>query len=152
MKLEPLMTYKAELGPPHEVGTGPGGTRRIVPVTGGRFEGPKLKGRILPEAGADWLMIGADGVGRLDVRGTFETDDGAFLYVRYRGVLHLNEKVANALAGEGSTEYGDTYFMTQPVFETGDERYAWLNSVVAVAEGRVLPAAVEYRVHQLVNG
>jgi hypothetical protein len=42
--------------------------------------------------------------------------------------------------------------MTQPRFETGDSRYAWLNRVVAVAEGRVLPSAVAYRVFKLVNG
>jgi hypothetical protein len=41
--------------------------------------------------------------------------------------------------------------MTQPRFETGDPRYAWMNSIVAVAEGRVLPGAVEYRVFQVVN-
>ncbi len=49
-------------------------------------------------------------------------------------------------------QYGDTYFMTQPRFETGDPRYQWINRIVAVAEGRVLPNAVEYHVYQLVNG
>jgi hypothetical protein len=151
MKLEPLMTYRAQLRPPVEVGAGPLGTRTIFDVTGGSFEGARLRGRILP-SGGDWLLVGPDGVGRLDVRATFETDDGARIYVRYRGVLELNEKIRKALEGGESTEYGDTYFMTQPVFETGDRRYAWLNSVVAVAEGRLLPGEVEYRVYRLLNG
>lgn len=151
MKLEPLMTYRAELRPPVEVGAGPLGHRRIVDVSGGTFEGPRLRGRILP-SGADWLLIGADGFGRLDVRATFETEDGAFFYVRYRGVLELNEKVVAALEGRAEMDYGDAYFVTQPVFETGDPRYAWLNTVVAVGEGRVLPGAVEYCVHHAVSG
>jgi hypothetical protein len=151
MKLEPLMTYRAQLRPPVEVGAGPLGTRTIFDVTGGSFEGSRLRGRILP-SGGDWLLVGPDGVGRLDVRAAFETDDGALIYLRYRGVLELNEKIRNALEGGESTEYGDTYFMTQPVFETGDPRYAWLNSVVAVAEGRLLPGEVEYRVYRLLNG
>ena len=93
--------------------------------------------------------MGSDGVGRLDVRATLETHDGARIYVQYYGVLVLNEAVAKALSEGGETQYGDTYFMTQPRFETGDPNYAWLNSVVAVAEGRALPSAVEYRVYQV---
>ncbi|MDB4433485.1 DUF3237 domain-containing protein [bacterium] len=149
-KLEYLMTYRADLKPPVEIGAAPTGTRRIFDVTGGEFEGPRLKGKILA-SGADWLLIGGDGVGRLDVRATFETHDGAQIYLQYHGVLVINEKIVRALDEGKESQYGDTYFMTQPRFETGDPRYAWLNSVVAVAEGRVLPSAVEYRVFQVVG-
>jgi hypothetical protein len=149
-KLEYLGSYRADLLPPTEIGAVPSGTRQIFDVRGGVFEGPRLKGRLLA-SGGDWLLIGNDGVGRLDVRGTLETDDGARIYVQYHGVILLNQKVAEALSGGDELQYGDTYFMTQPRFETGDSRYAWLNSVVAVAEGRVLPNAVEYRVFQVVH-
>ena len=149
--LEYLMTVRADLKPPVAVGEGPAGTRTIYDVTGGTLEGPRLKGKLLP-SGGDWSLIGADGVARLDVRGTFETDDGALIYVQYYGVAIINEKVVEALTAGSETQYGDTYFMTQPRFETGDARYAWLNSIVAVAEGRMLPNAVEYRVYQVVNG
>ena len=71
--------------------------------------------------------------------------------MQYYGVVVINDKVAEALAGGRETQYGDTYFMTQPRFETGDPRYAWLNSIVAVSQGRVLPNAVEYRVYEVVN-
>jgi len=71
--------------------------------------------------------------------------------VQYHGVLLFNEKLAAALAEGRETQYGDTFFMTQPRFETGDPRYAWLNSTVAVSQGRVLPNAVEYRVYEVVN-
>ena len=147
-KLEYLMTFKADLKQPVDVGGVPSGTRQIYDVTGGSFEGPRLKGSVLA-SGGDWLLVGSDGVGRLDVRATLETHDGARIYVQYYGVLVLNEAVAKALSEGGETQYGDTYFMTQPRFETGDPNYAWLNSVVAVAEGRALPSAVEYRVYQV---
>jgi hypothetical protein len=150
MKLVHLLTYRADLKPPVEVGKGPFGTRSVFDVTGGSAEGPRLRGKLLP-SGGDWLLLDEGGIGRLDVRGTFETDDGAHIYVQYFGVLEMNEKVLGALGKGEATDYGDTYFMTQPRFETGDPRYAWLNRVVAVAEGRVLPNAVEYRVYELVN-
>lgn len=148
--LEPLMTYRAELAKPVEIGAVPSGTRQIFDVTGGSFQGPRLRGRLLA-SGGDWLLIGNDGVGRLDVRGTLETDDGARIYMQYFGVLVIDDAVIQALAEGRETRFGETYFMTQPRFETGDPRYAWLNSAVAVAEGRVLPDAVEYRVFHAVH-
>jgi hypothetical protein len=150
MKLEYLMTYHADLEPGVPVGKGPFGTRTIVDVTGGTFEGPKLRGKLL-RSGADWLLADDSGGSRLDVRATFETHDGARIYVQYFGVLEFGEKVQQALAGGAGTDFGDVYFMTQPRFETGDARYAWLNRVVAVGEGRVLPGAVEYRVFHVMN-
>jgi len=150
MQLEFLLRYRADLKEPAQIGPGPFGNRMIFDVAGGTGEGPRLRGRLL-ESGGDWLLIGPDGVGRLDVRGTFETDDGARIYIQYHGVLEMNEKVTQALAQGQGIDFGDTYFMTQPRFETGDPRYAWLNRVVAVAEGRLLPRAVEYRVYQVLN-
>jgi len=85
MKLEHLVTYHADLKPGVAVGPGPNGNRIIVDVLGGTAEGPKLRGTLLP-SGADWLTAGADGVIRLDVRGTLATDDGAHVYVHYHGV------------------------------------------------------------------
>ena len=146
MKLEHIMTYHADLAAPQEVGKGAFGTRQIFEVTGGSFEGPQLNGKLL-SCGGDWLLTDETGIGRLDVRATFLTDDGAHIYMQYYGVVELNEKAANALAEGGGTEYGDHYFVTQPRFETGDERYAWLNRTVAVAEGRLRPSAVEYQVY-----
>ena len=151
MKLEPLMTLHADLKTPLEIGNGPYGARTILDVTGGTFEGQRLSGKVLT-SGADWLLLDADGVGHLDVRITLETQDGAHIYVQYYGILVMNEKVNAAFEQGGSTEYGDTYFMTQPRFETGDSRYKWLNGVMAVAEGCIKPGAVEYRVFELING
>ena len=151
MKLEFLVEYHADLKPPQAVGAGPFGNRQIFEVTGGTFEGPRLRGTI-ETGGGDWLLIGADGIGHLDVRATFRTHDGALIYVQYHGVIDLPARAARRPPAGSRGDYGDDYFMTAPRFETGDERYAWLNSVIAVAEGRSAPNAVEYRVYQVVNG
>ena len=144
------MTLHADLKDPVEIGRGPFGTRVVYDVTGGEFSGPRLRGRLLA-SGGDWLVTDDGGVGRLDVRATLETGDGALVYVQYYGVVVLNEAVAGAMERGEPTDFGDTHFMTQPRFETGDERYAWLNRVVAIAEGRVLPGAVEYRIFEAVQ-
>ncbi len=150
MKLEFLMEYNATLRHPAEmVGEGPNGQRIIVSVTGGEFEGPKLRGKLLP-TGADWVRR-VDGVVNLDVRATLETDDGAFIYVQYFGISHPIDGKAPRPEGEPA-KYGDSYFMTSPRFETGDERYKWLNNLVTVGEGKGMPdGGVAYRVYAVVN-
>ncbi len=150
MKLEPLMTYHADLKAPVQVGKGPFGNRMIFDLIQGTVEGPRVSGKFLA-SGADWLLIDDAGIGRLDVRGTLETHDGALIYMQYHGILEMNEKVTAAMLNGDSLDYGDTYFMTAPRFETGDPRYEWINRLVTVAEGRMLPNAVEYRVFQVVN-
>jgi hypothetical protein len=149
MNLEYEFTYHATLKEPVAVGPGPYGTRLFFEVTGGRCDGERLRGNVLT-GGGDWLLVGPDGWGRLDVRAQFLTDDGAAIYLSYYGVLEMNEKVQQATAGAGRTDYGDQYFRTNPRFETGDPRYAWLNHTLFIAEGRVLPGpAVEYRVYRV---
>jgi len=146
--LKPLMTMYADLKPPVSVGKGPHGNRIIVDVTGGHFQGEKLRGKVLA-SGADWVTIDSEGVGHLDVRLTLRTHDGAQIYVQYYGVITYTEKVNVSLAGGKPAEFGDSYFVTQPRFETGDERYGWLNRTVAVAEGRALHNAVEYQMFEV---
>ena len=150
MKLEFLMEYTADLQrPTRNTGAGPFGTRGLAVVTGGSFEGPRLKGTIWA-GGGDWLLRGPDGVTRLDVRATFETGDGALIYVQYYGVNRPDGDRPMPQPGEPS-EYGDAYFMTTPRFETGDDRYAWLNGLVCVAEGKRTDQGVAYRVYAVEN-
>jgi len=150
MKLAPLMTYTGELRAPVNVGTGPYGNRVIFEVIGGTFEGPRLRGRLL-SGGGDWLLIDGEGVGHLDVRATFETHDGAAIYVQYYGRLVLTEALNQALQGQGETQFGAEHFFSQPRFETGDPRYTWLNRVMAVGEGRVINGRVQYQVFECVT-
>jgi len=114
-------------------------------VAGGEVTGDRLNGTIL--GGGEWALIGPDGFLRVDVRAQVETHDGAFLYIQYLGLLEVNEAVQDALAKGTGTDYGDQYFYTNPRIETGDERYAWVNTTFFIGEGHITPnLGVEYRV------
>jgi hypothetical protein len=148
MQLEHEFDFTGKLAPALDVGAGPHGARLVFTVTGGEAKGERIHGEAVG-AGADWLLIGSDGWGRLDVRFQLRTPDGAILYVSYVGLIEMNQKVQQALAaGErGATEYSDQYFRTTPRIESGDPKYAWVNQTLFVAEGRLRPGpSVEYRV------
>ena len=133
---------------PQELGETPQGRRRIIGITGGRFSGERLSGRVLP-GGADWQLVRADGVADLDARYTLETEDGALIYVRNRGYRHGPAAVLTKLSKGENVDPSLYYMRTTPRFETGDARYAWLNRMVCVATGARRPAAVELDVYEI---
>lgn len=122
--------------PTHVIAGGPQGSRMLVSVSGGTFEGPKVKGTVPAGASGDWVTLRDDGSFRLDVRVTLVTEDGAVILSTYNGI--------------GTTdEDGTTRVVTAPTFETGDERYTWLNRVQAVGYGTVDETGVHYDVYTL---
>ncbi len=145
-ELEFLYEISAYLESPIAIGECPHGNRQIVPVTGGSFEGPRLKGKVLP-GGGDWLLVRPDGVGELDVRVTLQTDDGALIYVTYRGYLtKVAELIPRWAAGE-QIPHEEYYFVSTPYFETSAAQYAWLQQVVAVGMGSLIQGGgVSYEV------
>jgi hypothetical protein len=145
MHLTPLLTFRNTLSAVQSIGDTPFGHRITYIVGEGRFEGERLNGRILP-GGGDWLVRGADGLARLDVLKTFETDDQALIHVSYTGIYKFCDAITARLASGGDCEFGDTLFLTQVQFETGDPRYAWLNETLAIGEGRETRNGVEYRI------
>lgn len=151
-KLVQELEYYAELVL-DDVGTGPFGARLIYNVTGGEIAGDRLKGSFVG-AGADWLLVGPDGYGRLDVRATIKTHDGAFIYMQYYGLIEATPEIQQVLGGADlSVGFGDQYFFTNPRMETGDERYAWMNRTMFIGEGRLVAGPkVEYRVYRVENG
>jgi hypothetical protein len=142
LRLEPMFRATISLAPPQELGDAPLGRRRIIPITGGRVEGARLKGKVLP-GGADWQIVRTDGVADLDARYTVETHDGALIYVRNRGLRHGPPEVIARLARGEDVDPAQYYMRTQPWFETGDARYAWLNRVICVGTGARRAAGVE---------
>jgi len=82
---EYLGTLQVQTGTRTVVENGPQGTRTIVQINGGRFDGPRLKASVQTPAG-DWITNRADGSYRLDVRMTLKTDDGALILATYNGV------------------------------------------------------------------
>ena len=149
VETEFLFEISAELAAIRDLGATPLGNRRIAEVSGGSFAGPRLRGRILPAAGGDWLVIRNDGVLQLDVRITLETDDGALIYMTYRGVRHGPEDVIARLNAGEDVDPSEYYFRTAPFFETGAEKYAWLNNIVCVAIGRRNKKGPVYRVFEV---
>ena len=149
MKLDYLCEYTATFVTPVSMGNGPLGERIIADLTGGHFEGPNMTGKV-GASGADWALVGPDGNLRLDVRAVFETEDGASIYVTYRARMEATEAIQEALEGGGATNFGDNYFISQLQFETGDERYQWLNNLMAVGEGKLKPNEVTYRVYAVI--
>ncbi len=111
------------------------GARRIVPVTGGTFEGPKLKGTAL-SGGGDWIIRRPDGTNELNVRATLKTDDDQLIYVSYRGIIYTPPG-GNAAA---------RYWRTTPVFETAAAKYEWLTRAIFVGVGMTVPGKAAYRV------
>jgi hypothetical protein len=147
-KLRPLLRAEITLAPALELGDTPQGRRRIIEITGGRFSGERLSGKVLP-GGADWQVIRADGVAYLDTRYTLQTDDGALVYVRNVGYRHGPAEVLKRVAAGEPVDPSEYYMRTTPWYETGDPRYAWLNRIICVATGARRAAAVELEVFEV---
>ncbi|HLH67944.1 MAG TPA: DUF3237 domain-containing protein [Candidatus Dormibacteraeota bacterium] len=141
--LELLARFEVELGKPLEVGEVGTGQRRIIPIVGGRFRGPRFNGRVLP-GGADWQLVQADGVARIDTRYALQTDDGASVFISTGGIRHGPPEVIAALARGEWVEPSRYYFRVALRFETGAQAYGWLNRAVAIAAAVRLPEAVVY--------
>jgi hypothetical protein len=124
LELVPLGTLRVQLKPPIEVGIGPAGTRLIVEVASAEMHGDRLRGQMVGGSGADWLIVGPEGTGSIDIRVALRTDDGATIFVHYNGRLDASRGLQLPMT-----------IYVAPRFETGDERYAWLNRIQAIGKG-----------------
>src|SRR6476646_4592137 len=122
-----LMMLRVDVATTQTIGAVPHGTRRTVPLTGGHFEGPRLRGTVLPGGSADWLLLRADGVLELDLRATLRTDDGALISMTSFGLRHGPPEVIAALGRGETVDPASYYFRTTPRFETAHRTYAFLN-------------------------
>jgi hypothetical protein len=145
----PLFTLSMTLHPIQELGPTPAGERRVVPVSGGRFEGERLSGEVLPHGGSDLLLTRADGSFQQDVRLTLRTDDGALMLMTYRGVRHAAPEVGDRIARGEAVGRSEYYLRIAPFFETAAPAHAWLNRIVAVGIGERRPGGVSYDVFEI---
>lgn len=120
----------------------------LTHVEGGKFEGPRLRGEILP-GGGDWEIVQPDGTAFLDTRYNLRTHDGATIYLQTRGVRKGPKEILENLGKDTSItadQYQCVLFASNRCvladdrrmrlncfFETGDERYKWLNNEVVIA-------------------
>jgi hypothetical protein len=106
----------------------------IGEVTAARAEGERLTASLKGHAAADWLQVSPEGFGTLDVKITLETDDGAIVHATYSGRLVFETMSVYAT----------------PLFQTGDERYRWLNRIQAVSKGTFQPdGTLVYEIFEL---
>src|ERR1700737_3404070 len=127
---EPIFHIYAELADIRDFGHTPLGDRRVIDILGGRVDGPKLSGRILP--GADWQIVWPDGTADLTARYGIETDAGARVLVRSDGLRHGPPDVLAALARGESVDENRYYFRTVMRFEASDPSVHWLTPFFAL--------------------
>jgi hypothetical protein len=117
-----------------EIGNTGKGIRKVVPITGGTFEGPNIKGKVVA-GGYDWQLLRADGVLEIDARYLLQTDDGDLITITNTGLRHGPPEVMQRLAKGEEVDASEYYFRSIPLFETGNPKYAWLNESVFIATG-----------------
>ena len=148
----PRLTFaleiRATVAAPVEIGQVPHGRRRIVAITGGTFEGPGIKGKILA-GGADWQIIQPDGFSELDTRYTLETDKGEIVYVQNKGIRHAPPDVMKRLLAGETVDPATVYFRTVPKFETSAPDLQWLTRSIFVATGERYPTEVVIRFYRV---
>lgn len=149
LRSELLFRLTIALHPVQQAGETPAGVRRVFPVSGGTFEGPRLKGKILELAGSDWLLERADGAFQQDARLTLETDDGALILMSYRGVRHASPEISAKITRGEPVDKSQYYLRTAPFFETAAERYSWLNRIVSVGVGERVAGGAAYDVFEV---
>ena len=152
-KFDFLFQVKIPLAAPIDIGDGPNGHRVIYMAKSGTVKGPKINGLVSSMSGGDWSLIRKDGTGVLDVRLTLKTDDDALILMTYTGrMVATEEHFAYALDfakpddPEGAGRY---YFRTNPVFETGNPKYYWMNHIISVGMGRTGDNGVIYDVFKI---
>jgi len=140
---------RVEIGAPLDQGTWDGQRRRVMPITGGTFKGPRFSGVILP-GGADWQSVRvADGVATIDARYTLRHDDGTLVTMLDRGIRRGPPEVMARLAAGEPVEPSLYYFRTTPRFEVQDGPYRWLADNVFLCRGQRTPDAVELEIFRV---
>ena len=130
MNARPLMRHLT-IAANEQVGATPHGVLSIFPITGGSFEGERLRGTVL--SGADWVTAAPNGTFELDLRLTLETDDGALIQMTFSGVR----------------DDANHYFRTLPRFETAAPKYAFLNRLLAVGVGESQPDGPVHTIEEI---
>ena len=148
MKSRPLMTLQVAVVGVQRIGAVPHGTRVTAPIASGHFEGPQLRGKVLP-GGGDWTLLRGDGVLELDLRITLETDDGALIYMTSLGLRHGPPEVLAALARGESVDPSKYYFRTAIRFETSALQYAFLNQLIAISSGDRRASGPVYTIEEI---
>lgn len=149
LKSRPLFALLLDVQPACVIGATPGVDRRVGVITGGRFEGERMRGTVL-SGGSDWQSVRpGDGAWTLDVRVVLKTEDDALIGMTYRGIRKGPQAVLDRIARGEAVNPSEYYLRASPFFETSAPRYAWLNDIVAIASGHRLKEGPVYQVFEI---
>jgi hypothetical protein len=146
-RLTQIYRLEATVGQPLDVGDLPRGHRRIVPLVDGTFTGPKISGKLLPGASADWQIILPDGTALGDIRYTLQTEAGDLLYVQSRSIRHGRPEVLARLARGEDVEASEYTFRTSTQIETAAASLDWLNKGIFISVGGRQATGVIYETY-----
>ncbi len=145
LEVEYLCDYSIELLSEFPKFRVPGGVRMNAAFNSGRIVGPKLNGEFI--AGGDWITQGSDGVSHIDVRATIKTDDGEYIYMTNVGKMVFSPDAYARFSDGEHLRCNEFYGRSSPRFETGAEKYGWLNGVMTVAYQELCGNRVDIRVY-----
>lgn len=140
---------RVSVAAPLIVGDSSQGLRRVVPITGGTFDGPRIRGKVVA-GGADWQVVRPDGVLAIDAKYTLETSDGVLIMVTNRGMRHGPPEVIEQLTRGEAVDPSRYYFRTVAQFEAPlASAHAWLNRALFVGIAERAPRAAIVRFHEV---
>ena len=150
MELEHLLTYHFTVrGPLGRTEGSPRGTSQYWEMTSGTLTGHGLRAHIAMP-GSDWMAESPDGFSRPQVRVALLTDDGALILMHYTGLVERTEAFTAAANDNRPTDWDDQYMRFAVTFDTGAERYRWLNRSLFVARGHILGThELEYQIYRV---
>jgi hypothetical protein len=150
IELEHVLTYRFSIrGPLGSTEGSPYGTRQYWEMTSGTLEGSGVSASIAMPGG-DWYTASPDGFGRPDVRVQLRTADGALILMSYTGLVEQTDAFVDAASSDEPTGWDDQYMRFAVRFETGAEKYRWLNESLFVARGHLLGTTeLEYEIYRV---
>lgn len=137
-----------KLGPIMDLGPDRGGRRRVIPIIGGYAKGPRLSGQIV-DFGADWQVMGDDGVAEIDTRYMLETPEGALVDIRNPGIRVAEPEVAARLAAGEAVDPSEYYFRCTPRLFCTHPEHAWISRRLFVGVGERRAAEVVMRIFEI---
>jgi len=149
LQTEFVFEARVNVDKPLVIGQSSHGLRRVVPITGGTFAGPNIKGKIVP-GGADWQFVRPDGVLDVQAKYTLQTDDGVLIMVENRGLRHASPAVMERLTKGEMVPGNEYYFRTNAQFEApAGSKYEWLNRAVFIGVAERHPDAAVVRFYKV---
>lgn len=143
-----IFEARVTVAPPMVIAAGPKGLRRVIPILGGVFEGPRIRGTVL-EGGADWQYVRPDDVVSLEARYTLQVDDGTLIMVINRGMRHGPPAVLERIFRGEAVDPSEYYFRTVAEFEAPAGPHDWLNKAIFLGVARRTVTEAIVRLHQV---